>query len=393
MKTSNKHRFSFLDFCVCLVFFTTPLESVGFSEESSAISIVKLVAVLLLFAWLFFSPRRLDFSSTTKLFVFLGGYWLLSCIWAIDLENSLSNLLSFYFPSVIVMMIIGGSISCKQDIINISGAYLLGSIVLAVFCCINRDAIIADASYADMERVTALGQDPNELSFLLVMGLVVALNGVRECKNKIIKAMLLCSAFLLVYSILLTGSRTGLLMTVFVIALFLWNNIGYAILALPVVLLLGHYLLSLVPEGTISRLMNISQDLRAGNLSSREDIWRAGLTAYYEENTVLGVGYQNFVPMLKKHFGLSLVSHNTYLSYLITGGFGGIALLLVILANLFSHCRKLARKTHSSYWYAYIAPLFIVMLTLETQYRRWIFLLSIVLYKLCEISQREDSPN
>ena len=393
MKTYNKHRFSFLDFCVCLVFFTTPLESVGFSEESSAISIVKLVAVLLLFAWLFFSPRRLDFSSTTKVFVLLGGYWLLSCLWAIDLENSLGNLLTFYFPSVIVMMIIGGSISCKQDIKNISGAYLLGSVVLAVFCCINRDVILADASNADMERITALGQDQNELSFLLVMGLVIALNGVRECRIKIIKAVLLLCAFLLVYSILLTGSRTGLIMTVFVMALFLWNNIGYAILALPIVFLLGHYMLSLVPEGTIARLMTISQDLRAGNLSSREDIWRAGLTAYFDENIVLGVGYQNFIPMLNKHFGLSFASHNTYLSYLITGGFVGISFLLVILAKLFSHCRGLVRTTHSSYWYAYIAPLIIVMLTLETQYRRWIFLLSIVLYKAYEISQRENSLN
>ena len=192
MKTYNKHKFSFLDFCVCLVFFTTPLESVGFSEESSAISIVKLVVVLLLFAWLFFSSRRLDFSSTTKLFVFLGGYWLLSCLWAIDLENSLSNLLSFYFPSVIVMMIIGGAISCKQDIKNILGAYLLGCIVLSVFCCFNRDLILADAAYGDMERITALGQDQNELSFLLVMGLVVALNGVREYRNRIVKAVPFC---------------------------------------------------------------------------------------------------------------------------------------------------------------------------------------------------------
>ena len=182
-------------------------------------------------------------------------------------------------------------------------------------------------------------------------------------------------------------------MTVFVIALFSWNNIGYAILALPIVFILGHYMLSLIPEGTLSRLMNISQDLRAGNLSSREEIWRAGLTAYYEENTVLGVGYQNFTPMLKKHFDLSLASHNTYLSYLITGGFAGIAILLVILAKLFSHCRGLARITNSSYWYAYIAPLFIVMLTLETQYRRWIFLLSIVLYKAYVIFQRGNSPD
>lgn len=380
MNILRKYDLTLLKVAVCLVFFVTPLESIGISDEASPFSIVKLVALFLFMIWVFTS-RKCEKNPIIRIFLLLGGYWLFSSLWALNPSVSFSRVFNFYIPSLFTIMIVGYEIKRDSDLRNVLLSYLFGCIVLAINCHISRAEILANAKFSDMERVTTFGQDQNELSFLLIMGLVIALHGVQTYIDKRVRLIFLLSAILFVYAILLTGSRTGAIMIFSVVVLFIWNNKKYTTFLLPIFILGFPIVIAQIPESSIERILETKESLSTGDVSSRGDIWNKAFRAFTHENQLLGVGYLNFPEMMKHYYGSVKASHNTYISYLINGGVIGLFFLLVILLKLYKYCSFLVKKTKNSYWFAYIFPLMIAMLTLETQHRRWMFLIAIVLYK------------
>lgn len=389
MSIFKKWDLTLLNFFVCLVFFVTPIESVGIGDETGKFSIAKLVVLLLLVVWILKS-RHLDFNPVTKLFISMGGFWLLSCVWAISPSVAFDHFIGFYLPSLVMVMIIGDNIHSYEDVRNILVAYMFGCIVLALFCISNRSLILANATYADMERVSALGQDQNELSFLLSMGLAIVLHGIQVYERKGIRFFLLACAILFILATLLTGSRTGAVMMLSVVVLFVINNKKYSMYLLPLLIIASPIIISKIPTSSIERILNTKELVESGDLSNRGIIWENGLNAYVQENVLLGVGYQNFPELMHQYYGYRCAAHNTYISYLCTGGIIGLLFLMTILVKLAKYCTSFVRETRNSYWYAYILPLLLAMITLETQYRRWIFLIAIVIFKTYQISKQDN---
>ena len=117
----------------------------------------------------------------------------------------------------------------------------------------------------------------------------------------------------------------------------------------------------------------------SGNFSERGYIWSAGIKAFARENIVLGVGYSNFSSMLNQHFGWQMASHNTYLSYLVDLGIIGLIIFIIILYRILIVAKRIKRLKNDIYIYAYILPFFMIMFILETEYKRWLFIIGVML--------------
>ena len=146
-----------------------------------------------------------------------------------------------------------------------------------------------------------------------------------------------------------------------------------------IVLLMAPIIYNYIPESMWTRFSETEELVSSGNFSDRGYIWSAGMQAFASENMLLGVGYSNFSSMLQQHFGWQMASHNTYLSYLVDLGFVGLVLFLIILCKMLLLCRQVKKSSGDLYIYAYIIPFLIVMFVLETEYKRWIFILGVLL--------------
>ena len=370
-------KYTFLNITIAIFFITASIESIAIFE---GFSIVKLSSLLVLVGWLFKGlPLRLSFML--KIFICLAIFATMSILWSIDVSNTITQVFNFLWPSIIVTLAMNASIRNVDDIRLYLFAFVIGAMIATATAFILREATLAIAEYAGEERMSAFGQDQNTLAYLLCVAVTIILDFLRKTNNKILKFI---SAFILlafIIAILSTGSRTGVIVTGVVFFIYLLSNANLKTwLALCLlILLLAPVIYDFIPEATWSRFLETEELVSSGNFSDRGYIWYSGLQAFSRENMVLGVGYSNFSSMLKQHFGWQMASHNTYLSYLIDLGFVGFIIFLVILFKMLSITKRIKKVSGDIYIYAYVIPFFLVMFVLETEYKRWIFMLGIML--------------
>ena len=136
--------------------------------------------------------------------------------------------------------------------------------------------------------------------------------------------------------------------------------------------------------------MQTSALVNDGDFSDRGIIWQSALDAFSEENILLGVGYSNFSTMLRQHFGWQMASHNTYLTYLIEFGIIGVWAFIYILIKMINLAKSIRKQESNAFVYCYIIPLFVFMFTLETEYKRWIFMIYVLLYSWYRLNNEEQ---
>ena len=114
-----------LDLSICLVFLTTPLESVSFPFLGMKLSLVKFSTLLLLSAWLF-SNRHFEVSKMIKLFIALAIYSFFGVFWAINPEKVLDRVAFFLFPTIFICSIICDRLKSEIDYRRIMYSYSIG---------------------------------------------------------------------------------------------------------------------------------------------------------------------------------------------------------------------------------------------------------------------------
>ncbi len=139
------------------------------------------------------------------------------------------------------------------------------------------------------------------------------------------------------FTILITGSRTGSI--VMVIGLFGFfpivmraGLIGKAASALIVVVALV-VIANTVPQKTIERIFTTGKEISSGTLNERRVIWDSG----YEEwakNPFLGHGVGSFRRIVNSH-NVDYTAHSSYVTLATEQGAVGIFLLFTVMANAF----------------------------------------------------------
>lgn len=380
-------QFNWFNYIVAIFFVCSPLESI---ELGDGFSLTKLSALLVLFVW---ALRRFPYHRSPMImsFWYLFGYSLLTVVWAIDRENTISQIASFLLPSILVAIAIKESISKKDDIVFYMGGYVIGSIISAGAGYFMRDAVLAAAAYAAQERLTAFGADQNAFAYLLNVGVACVLCCFGSTTIKWLRYFCLASLGLFIIIILSTGSRTGMVLLVMTIGGFMVSKKSFksfAILGIAGVLA-APFIINYIPESIWERLFETNELVESGNFSERGDIWAMGFSALAEENFVTGVGYSNFTNMLRRHFGSNWASHNTYLTYLCEFGIVGIWVFIGLLKRIYYYAKANYRLSGNFFFFFFFLPLLVVMFTLETEYKRWIFLIGVLLESWYVLSSNE----
>ena len=383
MRKLNGKDYNFLNYAIALFFLASPIESIALFE---GFSIAKLSALIVLLGWAVFKFKTKS-SFMIKSFVVLALYSSLTILWSIEKSNSINQVLMFLWPSIIVAAAMNFSIRCNEHIYLYLKAYVIGCLISTVSTFMFRDATLAAAVYAGEERLTAFGQDQNTLAFLLCVGFTIILDYFRKTSHTFHRYTCIAIMVALVIVILSTGSRTGLIITTFVFGLYFLScgSMKNFFLIILLIIILSPVIYSFIPETIWDRFLQTNDLVESGNLSERGDIWSLGLSALSQENFILGVGYSNFSTMLRQHYGWQMASHNTYLSYLADLGIFGFAIFVYVLKRLFMIVWKMYKSSRDIYYLAYIVPFFVVMLVLETEYKRWLFMYGVMLetyYKL-----------
>ena len=371
----------FYTLLILAVYFFTPFESVALMEN---FSIVRLIVILLV-VFSLFNIKNLNLRLKSKFIPLILIYFifcLLSFVWSIDQESTFSAFIGRIIPTFILTILLYWNIDSIKMINKISWSYILGTFIVCIYAYINF-RILLDLGMVD--RNTALEQDQNELSFLINMGIVFALYLLGNIDKTKIKILLWVFITIFAFTILSTGSRTGFVVLLLILTIWLAgrnvkNIIPYLVILFVSVLISVFF----IPAEITERLLETSSQIEDRNFTGRGHIWERGLTAWEERGAfLLGTGNNTWNALYSSKYGSARSSHNSYIQTLVELGVVGLLLFLSILIYLLKKAWYLCRKFDTVYL-LFILPLLVTMLALGTLGRRWMFLFGILIVKFAQ---------
>lgn len=188
--------------------------------------------------------------------------------------------------------------------------------------------------------------DPNYLANYMFVGLSFGLYLLSMDERKTIKKLYLLGVIAILWGIILTGSRAGLLCSIIVALGFVLQEMKdvsnakkIAILFLvPTLLLIAYFaLMKFLPEGMLSRFAIAS--LRDSSNNRRLDHWYKAIIA--AAKNPLGYGAMHTMQILEKYTGSLADAHNTFLTiqlqFGVVGAIGFIVFFIKTCKNLFTN--------------------------------------------------------
>lgn len=334
LKDNNQQSCSFFTSLIVLMAMFLNQSTIFFGVNFSFADFFCFTAVLVL---LF--KNRIYLPSVPTLFFFIVSISvLLTAIFYIPYKFSYipdnGTVLSNYFKLIVVFVyfILGYNIS-KMALINkaIRGFSLaaLGIAIIGATFTIFNISIFSDILYYCSTRFRGLMNDPNYFS---VLQLVAFVYFSREKKINILLKYV--AVFLIILSILASGSKTGMVVLLFYLFFRVLENliitkkkfsrliiqlfIIVLLLAIaPVVLVtaqnLTNSLISIIPS--FARVQTVFTDFNVAiseGGSSRNQTWQIA-TEIIKFSPVIGVGIGTYSGIANQLFGTGVLAHNTYL--------------------------------------------------------------------------------
>lgn len=282
-------------------------------------------------------------------FAVLITLMLISAIQGINHEHSIGALL-MYFKAFMLALLIAGCIKTDNDIKLMTQYCLAGLVIGAVYAIYQyaTNTFVIDAFYS--QRAAGLRGDPNETAMLLVSGISLAVYWILNEKVKYKKLLYIAIIPILLFGIMLTQSRGGL------VALFFVMFLIYIKKPTVPLTLLGVLFITSVGFMASDRYWQRMGTLISGegtgvSISGRSHLLTAGAKIFIN-NPILGVGPGNFgnspelytesgraLGMSHQHAGVEKgkkpVAHNLYLEFFVeTGLFAGVLLLVILYQSI-----------------------------------------------------------
>ena len=387
----KKKRNILLFIAILVTILLTPIESVSIGGDESNFSVVRL-SVLFVFAIWVVSGLHFNISKLIRSYITIFLFFAVTLLFSINIGHSLNRLFLMLLPTIILCSIIDYYVDNRERLIWILFAYTFGTIILSVFAYYNRAEILMNAVNEYNERVSALGHDENEMSYMLVLGVTCCLHLLSISKYKFLKAFFILCIIVFSFFTISTASRTGMVILFFVFTIYAMGSLksiktGAGVVLLGTLLVVASgYFISFIPESTIERLFETRELVSSGDMSGRGSIWQVGINAFIDGNFLTGAGYDNFMNRYAEYAGeRGRAAHNTYLSFLVCGGLIGFVLFMVLIVQIWKECVKVYRLSGSLLVFAYYIPLLITMFTLDVTERRWLYIIGVLIYKWRQI--------
>ncbi len=259
-------------------------------------------------------------------------YFACSWMWTVDSEATLGKMRA-YFQVMMVVWLSWEVVETHFEVRWLMMAFTAGCWVLAALTLIDLARFGAGTeSAAEQIRFVAEGQDPNDVARFLDFGFPLAALLFASEGRWWVRALALAYLPVGLMAVLVTASRGGSAAALVAMVgsgglLLVWRR--RAALAVLAGLLLAAILVALlVPVETLERLGTIPEQLSAGDLNDRLNIWIAGWQAF-RQAPWWGWGAGTFTTAA--HLSEGDTAHNTVMAVLVTGGLAGMALFAAIL--------------------------------------------------------------
>jgi len=339
--------------------------------------------VPILFLLLFFTKTMIVIDKYNKILLYLFAYSLV-----IDLL--MKGVIGDVSLSLFYGLTLYAFIKNKNDIKLLGFAFVFSAIILSIYLYVFKDFLEIAVNHGNNER--SFWVDPNFFTTEIALGYIVSLlylTKLVEVKNSfIIKTILYISLPLIFYAILISASRTGFILIVFITILCVLISKNKHIHKFLFVIFLFLIVYILYENGYFStiiyRLLG-SDDVKTG--AGRTVIWKI----FYQNfinlsflHLIFGNGYENVVKIAGNRY-----LHNDLLGTLNNGGLLGVILYIgfffrFIWQSIIHNRFKLVLVVTLSY--------FITSLTLCNSYNvyYWMFILwGLAIMKYTNYSKKE----
>jgi len=336
----------------CIMVFFMPLEDL--SIISSSFTFIKLTGIITFWCWLmhlFIGKKPVKMNSFFFILILYTLWGLFSATWAIEPEQSLRRIISL--GQLLIMFFLGYNlVDNKRSAYFILGSYLLGTFIAS---CLG---IYSGYLYGFTTRIDLGGlHNQNFYARLLGLGLIFNIYFIFIFKKTLPRLLNIISFPIVIFAILLTGSRgtwvalfsaliVGLILSVkYFIKFINKRNILISMLVILIfTLAVGPFVFNHLPPMITQRVQtftHISDHIDRG--SGRFDIWLVGLEIV-KDNLIKGVGLNNFPYAFTEYFaqtegivryvGLNRDAHNNFLTNLAELGIPGFLLFICLLFSM-----------------------------------------------------------
>lgn len=342
--TNKKYSIMVIVAAICIAM--TPFGGIKIAGRGISLYLYAIYAVTAIHR-IYRNRGKLHIEWTRWLYIFILIYFLISYLWtpphqgnAVVEGDHSAFVKGAYF--VLLLMLF----DYDRDDKNLFQLFaLLGTVGMSLYMILNAAGTY---SYQFSHRVTlSIGDsisEANYLSYLLIVPTGYAVTRILDSNlNKIIKLLLGACIFLLLYILLFTGSRAGILAiigTAFFATIFtLFRSrkikrgpfIALAVLGLAIVIILPN-IIDQLPTSIVSRLTLQNFLLATSGANGRVNIWKRALDALGAENNVLLLLFGHGFLSSEVTFGLTL--HNLFLQALYEQGIFGLILICILFYRI-----------------------------------------------------------
>lgn len=322
--------------CFALYAFSTSFDFVAVLPGVS----VGRISALLLLAVLLFNLGIARFPKRPYV-AFALGFLFVDLIVLLLMSSPLSGINSLmpYALNILIFLLIAGLPATKQDCELCEWSLVLSALCMCVLMATNPGSVGAEwTTERVVVNIAGSQQDPNQFCGYFLFAIAFCVYGALR-KGRV---LLFAIAALCFYSVLLTGSRGGLIacmVTCLFAVVFGLRGSKHKLFYIAVAVFLAVVLvanfdavLSLLPASVASRFTDVSLD--SGTASLRTRAWTDIIQAYAASDLLhqlFGHGYGSTTSVTFN----GLVAHNTYLEVLYSFGLFGLLLFASLVASCF----------------------------------------------------------
>lgn len=333
-------------------------------------------------------PRRL---TDAHLLMLAFALWAaVSVFWSIDSSTSLATVWTL-IQLLIMVWLVWEAAPTRRHVLALFQAYVLGAAGVAT---VLLGQALGDAT--DPQRYTVGESHPNSVAFVLTLAIPVAWYLASQTRSRTIAFVNRLFAILAVPSILLTGSRSALVvgsvaaLIVPVCARPVSHRARRVVWILAAVVLVGA-IVPLLPERPLERLGGFSEEVVNGDLNGRSVTWDLSARILGDEPAV-GVGAGATRVALGAVRGWETGAHNTYLSVAVDlGAIGLTAFLLIGLATVTHGLR--ARGSDRAFVGVLMAVIALGLLPRHWEYERPLWLMLALVIGLGEAASQRRADD
>jgi O-antigen ligase len=186
--------------------------------------------------------------------------------------------------------------------------------------------------------------DANEVAVKLAMAMPLAIYLFTLAKQWWLRAIAIMYLPLAMFTILITGSRTGAV-TMVIGLMGLWPMIlrsgwfGKLLAVATLVGLLG-VAATVIPQQTIERIFSTSKEISQGTLNERSVIWSYAYEEW-KQSPVVGHGLGSFRRIINQ-YNVQYTAHNSFVSIATEQGVIGVLLYLSVIITAFYYAASLS---------------------------------------------------